>query len=207
MVLNSKGGCGKTTIATNVASHYASKGASVAMVDFDHQRSILDWLEIRPSIYTKIVGLNGHSDALRVPRNTDVVVFDVQAGLYGKDLATMVRRAESIIIPVLSSLLDIRACVRFIQDLLLVGKVSREESKLAVVANRVKENTVVYHKLALFLRSLKIPFIGTLRDSQNYIRAADRGIGLFEIAPSIVTYDLEQWKPIIRWLNSKRSQV
>ena len=77
--------------------------------------------------------------------------------------------------------------------------------KIALVANRVRENTVVYHKLSVFLKSLKIPFIATLRDTQNYIRAADRGLGIFELAPSAVQIDLEQWKPLLKWVNSKRS--
>ena len=45
MVLNPKGGCGKSTLATNLASYYASQGKSVAIVDYDPQRSSLDWLE------------------------------------------------------------------------------------------------------------------------------------------------------------------
>ena len=112
-----------------------------------------------------------------------------------------------MIIPVLPSPIDIRAAARFIQELLTVGKVSRKQTKLAVVANRSREYTVVYHTLENFLKSLKIPFIATLRDTQNYIRAAEQGISIHEMAPSSVWQDVEQWEPLIRWLNSKRSQV
>jgi chromosome partitioning protein len=83
--------------------------------------------------------------------------------------------------------------------------VSRHQTKLAVVANRVRENTLVYHKLERFLKSLKIPFVTSLRDTQNYIRAEERGLGLFEMAPSLVEKDLEQWQPLLKWLRSKRS--
>ena len=92
-----------------------------------------------------------------------------------------------------------------IQDILTAGRVSRDEVKLAVVANRVREHTLIYQSLETFLTALDIPFVTTLRDTQNYIRAAERGLGIFEMAPSAVEFDLEQWQPLIKWLNSKRS--
>lgn len=205
MLLNAKGGCGKSTIASNLASYYATEGQAVAIVDFDPQQSSLEWLAVRPEDAPEIIGIDASEEALRLPRNLDVVIYDVPAGLRGKDLTAMVRRAETLIIPVLPSPIDIRACSHFIRDLLLVGKVSRKQTKLAVVANRVREHTLVYHKLELFLKSLKIPFITTLRDTQNYIRAEERGLGIFEMAPSLVAHDLEQWEPLIKWLRSKRS--
>ena len=133
------------------------------------------------------------------------MIYDAPAGVSGKDLTALVKRAETIIIPVLPSPIDIRAASHFIRDLLLVGKVSRNQTKIAVVANRVRENTLVYHKLEKFLSSLKIPFIATLRDTQNYIRAEERGLGIFELAPSLVEQDVAQWEPLLKWLRSKRS--
>jgi chromosome partitioning protein len=205
MLLNAKGGCGKSTLASNIASYYASEGNQVALVDFDPLRSSLEWLAARPETVPEIVGIDGTEEGMRVPRNMDVAIYDVPAGLRGKELTAMVRRAETLIIPVLPSPIDIRAAAHFIGELLTVGKVSRHQTKLAVVANRVRENTLVYHKLERFLKSLKIPFVTSLRDTQNYIRAEERGLGLFEMAPSLVEKDLEQWQPLLKWLRSKRS--
>lgn len=205
MLLNAKGGCGKSTIVSNLASYYANEGKKVAIVDFDPQHSSLEWLAVRPEHAPEIIGIDAAEETPKVPRNLDVVIYDVPAGLRGKDLTAMVRRAQTIIIPVLPSPIDIRAASHFIRDLLLVGKVSRKQTKLAVVANRVRENTLVYHKLEKFLKSLKIPFVTTLRDTQNYIRGEERGLGIFEIAPSAVAHDLEQWEPLLKWLRSKRS--
>ncbi len=207
MLLNAKGGCGKSTLASNLASYFATEGHSVALVDFDPQSSGLEWLAARPENAAEIIGIDGTEAGMRLPRNVDTTIFDVAAGISGKELTAMVRRAETIIIPVLPSPSDIRATSHFIRDLLLVGKVSRKQTKLAVVANRVRENTVVYHKLEKFLKSLKIPFITTLRDTQNYIRAEERGLGIFEMAPSAVEKDLEQWAPLTKWLRSKRSRA
>lgn len=207
MLLNAKGGCGKSTLASSLASYYASQeGKAVALVDFDPQASSLAWLAARPEAAAPIIGLDGSVEGLRIPRSIEVVIYDVPAGVKGKQLTALVRRAETVVIPVLPSPIDIRAAARFIGELLLVGKVSRKQTRVAVVANRVRENTLVYHKLEKFLKSLKIPFVATLRDTQNYIRAEERGLGIFELPPSLVAHDIEQWEPLLRWLRSKRSR-
>lgn len=205
MVLNAKGGCGKTTIATNIASHYAKKGRNVVLADFDPQLSSLDWLLKRDESRPPITGLDAVNNPLRVPKGTDIVVFDVNAGVMGRDLTAMVRRAETILLPVLPSPIDIRAGTKYVQELLLVGKVSRDQTKIGLIANRVKENSTGYDRLQTFLKTLKIPIVATLRDTQNYLRASERGLGIFDMRNSLVEHDVDQWKPIITWLNSKKS--
>ncbi|MFQ5487467.1 MAG: AAA family ATPase [Gammaproteobacteria bacterium] len=205
LLLNPKGGCGKTTLATNIASFYARRGHRVVLADFDPQGSSLEWLAARPKKLQPIQGIAAWEESLRVPRQCEFLVMDAPAAVYGKEISALVRRAQSVILPVLPSPIDIRAASHFIHDLLLVGKVSRRQTKIAVVANRVRENTLIYHRLESFLKQLQIPFLTSLRDTQNYIRAAERGLGIFELAPSLVESDLEQWKPLTRWLNSKRS--
>ena len=208
MVLNSKGGCGKSTIATNLASYFASyEGKKVTLVDFDPQSSSLDWLKIRPKILPEILGINATKETVRFSKDTEIVIMDVPARIEGRELANLVKRVETIIIPVLPSPIDIRAGAKFIKELLINGRVSRKETKVCVVANRVRENTLSYHALYAFLKSLKIPFITTLRDTQNYIHAEEKGVGIFEMAPSKVWQDLEQWDPLIKWLRSKRSRA
>jgi chromosome partitioning protein len=206
MTLNPKGGCGKSTLATNIASFFASAGDSVALADLDAQRSSLEWLDARGEDWPEVAGVDGCNGSLRVPRGRDLLVLDAPAATHGKELAALVRRTETVLIPVLPSPMDMRACAHFIAELLTVGKVSRRQTKVAVVANRVRENTLVYHSLEAFLRKLHIPLVATLRDSQNYIRAAERGLGIFELAPSLAANDLEQWESLLRWLKSKRSR-
>lgn len=207
MVLNSKGGCGKSTIATNLASYFAYyEEKNVTLVDFDPQGSSLDWLKARPSDAAAIHGINALTESVRFPKDTDIVIMDVPGRVEGKELASLVKRVETVIIPVLPSPIDIRAAANFIKELLTNGRVSRNETKVAIIANRVRENTLSYHALHAFLKSLKIPFITSLRDTQNYIHAEDKGLGIFEMAPSRVWQDLEQWDPLIKWLRSKRSR-
>jgi chromosome partitioning protein len=207
MVLNSKGGSGKSTIATSIASYYATQGNKVVLVDCDPQASSLEWLAARPSGRSTISAIDGSSGKFRVPRSADYIVYDTPAAVHGKDLSAFLRRAQSIIIPVLPSPIDMRAATPFIRKVLDNGRVARKEARVALIANRCRENYNIYHQLDTYLRKVrKAPFISALRETQNYVRAAERGLGIFELAPYSVRKDLDQWQPIIRWLNSKRSQ-
>lgn len=207
MVLNAKGGSGKSTLATNLASFYASNGHRVMLVDFDPQHSSLDWLSARPAGRPTITGVDGSAGSVRVPRNVDYVIYDTPAAVRGKDLTALIRRTQSLIIPILPSPIDMRAATEFIREVLNNGKISRKETRVSLVANRCRENTNVYHQLEGFLKKVrKAPFISVLRESQNYNRAAERGLGIFELAPYLISRDLEQWDPIIAWLHSRRSQ-
>jgi chromosome partitioning protein len=208
MVLNAKGGSGKSTVATNLASYYASIGQKVMLVDYDPQHSSLDWLKERPTGRQSITAVDGSAGSFRTPRNIDFVIYDTPAAVRGKELTAMLRKAESIIVPVLPSPIDMRAATDFIQQVLDNGRVSRKEVRLALVANRCRENTNVYHQLETFLSKIKkVPFISVLRETQNYNRAAERGLGIFELPPYQITRDLEQWDPIIKWLSSRRSRA
>ena len=207
MVLNSKGGSGKSTIATSIASYYASQGKKVLLVDFDPQASSLDWLAARPSGRSTITGIDGANGHFRAPRSVDYIVYDTPAAVHGAELNALLRRAQSIIIPVLPSPIDMRAATPFVRKVLDNGRVARKEARVALIANRCREHYNIYHQLDSYLRKVrKAPFIGALRETQNYVHAAERGLGVFELPPYMVRKDLDQWDPIIRWLNSKRSQ-
>lgn len=207
MVLNAKGGSGKTTLATNLAAYYAAvEGKEVILADMDPQGSSLAWLAARSSGRPRIKGL-GHQDPIRPGRNTDCVIVDSPAAVHGRDLSNLLRRAETILIPVLPSPIDMRAATAFIKEVRASARVTNKQAKVALVANRVREYTNIWHELESFLEQLKgVPVLTHLRDSMNYIRAAERGIGIFEMAPHATQTDREQWQPIIKWLASKRSR-
>ncbi|MEJ2567060.1 MAG: ParA family protein, partial [Gammaproteobacteria bacterium] len=57
--------------------------------------------------------------------------------------------------------------------------------------------------LTRFLGSLEIPLIATLRETQNYIRAAKQGLGIFELPFAQVADDLVEWQPILAWLREQ----
>ena len=207
MILNSKGGSGKSTVSTNLASYYASQGKKVILADFDPQSSSLEWLAERSSGRNLVTGIDASKGNFRAPRNADYIIYDTPAAIPAKEITAYIRRAQSIIIPILPSPIDMRAATPFIQNVLANGRVSRKESRVALIANRCRENTNVYHQLGDYLKKVrKAPFISVLRETQNYNKASERGLGIFELPPYMVNRDLDQWEPIIKWLGSKRSQ-
>jgi chromosome partitioning protein len=207
MVLNPKGGCGKSTLATNLASYYASTGNKTALVDYDPQRSSLDWLDRRPETRAHISGVEAYKDGLKhVPRNSDVVIIDAPARAHGKELTNLLHHADTILIPVLPSTIDMQATARFIEELKATPSVKSRKVKIAVLANRVRDNTLIFDELDAFLNKQKVPYVATLRDAQNYIRAYTRGLGIFELPPYLAWPDQEEWGPLIDWLNSRASR-
>ena len=209
VILNPKGGCGKSTLVTNIAACYARRGATPAIMDFDPQGSAMAWLGRRPGDSAGIHGIAAfkrsmhatRSWQLRVPEDTDTLLVDSAAGINHDDLRELTRDSSSILVPVLPSMMDTHAASRIIADLLLVAKVNRNEQKLAVVANRTRKNTKSLAKLMRFLDSLGIPIIAVLRDSQNFVHAAEQGIGVHEMQPSRVRQDIEQIERIVTWLD------
>jgi len=209
VILNPKGGCGKTTLSTNLASYYAASGPVPAIMDCDPQGSTMAWIERRPVSLPTIHGIAAYKRSmqatrswqLRVPNETTNLIVDSPASLTSDDLREVTRDSSSILVPVLPSSIDIHAASRCIADLLLVAKVDRRDRKLAVVANRTRKNTKSFEKLMRFLDSLGIPIIAVLRDSQNFVHAAEEGIGICEMQPYKVRKDIVEIEKIVTWLN------
>ncbi len=208
VVLNPKGGSGKTTIAVNLASYLASRQQLPVLMDYDPQGSALRWVKkrqpVQPWVYAIAAfendGRTTRSFQLRVPEGTTHVIVDTPAALDSREMPEITRTADKILVPVLPSDIDIHACSRCIRDLLLVGKVRREDNRLGVIANRVRRNTLTFQSLIRFLHTLGIPVVATIRDSQNYVRSAELGLGVHEMKSYIAREDVEQWEPLIAWL-------
>ena len=207
MVLNAKGGCGKSTLATNIAAYFATQGASVALADYDPQRSSLDWLERRPEDRPAITGVAAFEGGLRhVPRNADIVVSDAPARSHGKELVDLVKHAETIVVPVLPSTIDMQATSTFLKELQAVGKVQSKKVKIGALANRVRDNTLIFDDLDEYLTKARVPYIAALREAQNYVRAYTRGLGIFELPEYLAWPDWDEWEALTSWLRSVRSQ-
>lgn len=210
LVLNSKGGCGKTTLAINLASYYACHGLQTALVDYDPQGSAMTWHRIRHATQAPIHAIAAYRESrtagltrtwqLSPPPATERVIIDAPAGVHGHQLEDFTRRVDTILIPVLPSSIDMSAASDFIRDLLLMGKARVHQTRLGVVANRVRQRTQACRTLRIFLQTLNIPFVASLRDTQNYVHAAEQGRGIHELTPSAVSRDVDQWTPLITWL-------
>jgi chromosome partitioning protein len=210
VVLNPKGGSGKTTISINLASHFAMRGEHPVLMDYDVQGSSTDWVrrrtEAQPHIQLISVfergALGSRRLEPRVSEETGRIIVDTPAAVDVAAMVELIRRADKILVPVLPSRIDIHACSRCIGQLLLVAKVKRRENRLGIIANRVRLNTVSYQSLLRFLETLGLPIVATLRDSQHYVRAAELGMGLDELTPHNFDEELTQWESLFDWLNA-----
>jgi chromosome partitioning protein len=213
VVLNPKGGSGKTTIAINLAGYFASRQQSPVLMDYDPQGSSLRWVKKRLPDQAPIHVIAAfQTDSrttrafqLRIPDHATHVIVDTPAAVESRHLPEVTRDAHKIIVPVLPSDIDIHTCSRTIRDLLLIAKIRREDDRIGVVANRIRRNTLTYQSLIRFLQTLGIPIVATIRDSQNYVRAAELGMGVHEMKSHLVREDTEQWQSLVDWLDRPAS--
>ena len=214
--MNTKGGCGKTTVATNLASYCISQGYATDLFDYDAQGSSLQWLKARDPDLAAIRGVAVHqpppagttrSWQLRIPEQTRYVIQDTPAGHVGFDLVDRVNESDIILVPVLPSAIDIHSTANFIRDLLLVGKARARNKHIAIIANRTRVRTRSLELLERFLRNLDIPVIAHIRDTQNYVRAAERGIGVCELTERAAQKDVDPWANILDWIQQYDSKT
>lgn len=200
VVANPKGGVGKSTLSTNVAGYFARQGHSVMLGDADRQQSSALWLKLRPPEARPIQTWEVSQDLIaRPPKDVTHVVLDTPAGLHGWRFKDVLKVADKVIVPLQPSIFDIYATRDFIDEL----AESRRADKLQVgiVGMRVDMRTIAADKLGEFVTGLGLPVLGALRDTQNYVHLAARGLTLFDVTPSRVEKDLRQWQGICEWLD------
>ena len=200
LVANPKGGSGKSTLATNLAGYFASQRHEVMLGDIDRQQSAREWLAIRPfELPTIDTWEIGPDDIARPPKGTTHVVLDTPAGLHGKRLEAVLRIADTLLVPLQASLFDIQATHAFVQELRAHKRAA--SIRIGLVGMRVREHTISNEQLHAYLATVPVPVVAWLRDTQNYVHLAARGLTLWDVAPSRVERDLEQWALLAAWLD------
>lgn len=199
VVANPKGGVGKSTLSTQIAGLLARRGHAVMLGDVDRQQSSRIWLSLRPVGLPAISAWEVSRDEIvRPPKGTTHVVLDTPAGLHGKRFDEVMKIADKVLVPLQPSIFDIHATHDFLCD--IVASKRSPKVQVGIVGMRLKEGTLSADQLKAFLGTLDVPVIGHLRDTQNYVQLAARGLTLWDVAPSRVQRDLEQWDPIEAWL-------
>ena len=215
LVVNAKGGVGKTTITTNLASFFASRGVPTTIADFDPQGSSLNWVQHRPASAPKIYGADLSSrigaglaaNRRQIPRETRQLILDAPAGPSRLLLQDLLARTQSILIPVAPSSIDIHATANFIKELLLVGQVRFRSIRVAVLANRVRSARPVYAPLERFVSSLGISFLTKISDSDVYVDAAESGLGVFEMPAEHAEAEQREFLPVATWAQGEEPIV
>lgn len=213
LVINGKGGCGKTTIATNLAVAYANRGTKVALLDNDPQGSSTFWAEQRAEDLPPISVVAKHerpnmyqTQAFhhRLPESTEIVIIDGHSNARGRDLESLLRQTDLILVPMLPSAIDIRAGGRFITDLLTHRIYRNSPRPVGVIANRIHPNTQTHEKLMQFLGCLDVPAVAQFRDSPVYTDAAESGQGVVDMKECrAARKETAQWKQLLRWLDEQ----
>ncbi len=192
IVMNAKGGSGKTTIATNLASLYAINGYKTTLYDYDPQGSSSSWLKRRPDNSPHIYGIFAHQQPcasvtrswqMRMPIDTQRVVVDTPAGVKAHEAVALFNSANTILVPVLSSVSDVEASARFIRELQKMVKANSVQARIIVVANRVSSRSPVMPMTDELFRSMGVPIVARLHDNINYLRCADSGLGMHDLPP------------------------
>ena len=211
LILNSKGGCGKTTIAINLAGYYASSGTPTALLDYDPQGSSKRWLELRPERFSNIHGVFAgkptqggmtRSFALRVPAETRRIVIDTPASMKRLEMMDMLKSASAVIVPLLPSAIDRHVTLDFLNELLTLCRQMAIDIPMGIVANRVRLNTRSFRQLKEILEHVEIPLVAYLRDTQSYVHAAEEGCAMVELKDPNLKKEMLQWSALIYWLET-----
>lgn len=201
VVANPKGGVGKSTLATNIAGYFAAQGHAVMLGDADRQQSSRLWLGLRPPAARPIASWDVSADLIaKPPKGTTHVVLDTPAGLHGWRFNDVMKVATKVLVPLQPSVFDIFATRAFLDQLL--SSKHHDKLQIGLVGMRVDARTIAADHLHEFVATLNLPVLGYLRDTQNYIHLAARGLTLFDVAPGRVEKDLAQWQAICHWLEA-----
>ena len=199
LIANSKGGCGKTTLSTNLAGYFANLGEHTVLADLDRQQSSSEWLARRSSDLPTIHAFNPRD---KVPMGiADWIITDSPAGFRDDKLSDAIKLADCILVPVQPSAFDIGAARDFLDLLRKEKAIRKNKTFVALVGTRINYRTHSAVGLADFMEQTELPILAYLRNSQVYITAAEQGLSIFDMRASLVSKDTEQWLPIIDWIN------
>lgn len=214
LIINPKGGSGKTTVTINLASYFAAHNVPTTVMDFDPQGSSMNWVALRSPHAAKIHAANAarakgtrlRSMAMYVPPETEQLIIDAPAGATGVALQEMLERAQCIIVPVPPSAIDIHATANFVRNVLHTAKMQSRNIPLAIVANKVRRSMPRYQPMDWFLDTLGLKLLARLVDSDVFVKAAEAGEGIFEMDSSLAIAEQRQFMPIVEWVHGQRGQ-
>ncbi|NFV79028.1 AAA family ATPase [Magnetospirillum aberrantis] len=201
LVGNIKGGCGKTTIATHLASAFAQRGLKTAIADCDRQRSSLNWLRRRGETAAPVMGVDWSKDLGDPPKGIERLIIDAPAAMHHKDVEDLIRVADVVVVPVLPGAFDEDATQHFLKKLSEVKAVRKNKRVVAIVGNRLRLGTKASEQLDGFFASLGFPVVARLRDSQIYPNLAAVGSSVLEAGDRRARDYASEWTPLLALLD------
>jgi chromosome partitioning protein len=205
LVASSKGGCGKSTLVTQLASHWAQDGKRTAIIDSDPQGSSFRWASLRPENVPGVLAMEGGRKSLdKVPEDTDRLLIDTPAGSHERELEPYLEKADMLVVPVLPSSFDMHATLNFLQHLRGISRIKRGKLPVALVGNRLKPWTHASQEaMEQLAEQAPFPVIAELRDTQAYVLLTSLGKGIFDYNSEQVRGHQQDWAPLLRWIKRK----
>jgi chromosome partitioning protein len=202
LVASSKGGCGKTTIATNLAAHFAQDGKNTVLVDADRQGSGLRWAEKRAGLPAPVLGISGlrRDWASKLPDDAQRVIVDGPAGIRAGELAELLEDVDTLLIPLLPSRIDLEASTVFLGEVAQLARIKRGKVAVGLIANRLKPWTTASQEAVEEIRKLPFPLLAQLRDTQGYVLVAGLGKSIFDYHSELIRTHQDDWGKLLRWL-------
>ncbi|POF28765.1 ParA family protein [Roseibium marinum] len=200
LMVNSKGGCGKTTIATNLAVALAARGDDVALADADRQKSSLSWVRRRPENLARIEGLNWSKEEAigDKDKKLDAIVIDGPGGLRSELARNLIAEASDIIVPVLASAFDWDATLKFLDGISDIKRVRKGKAEIFVVANRINRRSTQVADLEKTFAAKGFPLLARISDRVLYARHAAAGTGVFDFSDARSHEIRGQWHPLLQ---------
>lgn len=198
LVTNIKGGCGKTTLATNLAAAFALGGLETALAEVDRQKSVLDWLKLRGDQGSPIRGLDWRKSVGDLPDEVQRLVIDAPAAMTMKHVDELLREADLVVVPVLPSVFDEGSTSRFMEKLLELKPIRKGKKDIAIVANRLKPRSRAVHRLEAFLADLGQPVVARFGDRAIYGELATQGLSIFDSRSPQAQQARTEWLPLLR---------
>ncbi|MEH0073207.1 ParA family protein [Pannonibacter sp. Pt2] len=201
LIVNGKGGCGKTTLTTTLASAFAVRGERVFLADADRQRSSLGWLKRRPPTMQQIHGLDWSKGEHDMPSFSRGFIFiDGPGGLRGEKAKELVAEADDIVVPLMPSAFDWDATAAFLDRLTEMKRIRKGKAEILVVANRVRRSRADQLLLQQQAQEAGHPLLTEISDRVIYARHAANGSSVFD-PPAAPADVLAQWHPLIQALD------
>ena len=202
LVASSKGGCGKTTIATNLAAHFAQDGKNTVLVDADRQGSSQRWAEKRAGLPAAVLPISGlkRDWQHKIPADAERVIVDGPAGIRAGELAELLDGIDALLIPVLPSRIDLEASEAFLAEIANLARIKRGKVAVGLVGNRFKPWTTASQEAIEDIKRLPFPLLAQLRDTQGYVLVAGLGKSIFDYHSELIRTHQQDWDKLLRWL-------